>query len=218
MSNILPHVVWPKCKFRMLVWNVLQAARWKCRGQKFDIWAPSHKFVGLYLRMQLLIYITCIDNRKNLLNSNVSPTCGYNYGELRPTSRWDLLASLGHPSKFQRVSCLGRITGVVGISQFAALNRGCHLHSAGRPLRWALAHILVQSDFLLFSQIYHSYENKSFFSIQIKPPIANCTKQLFIVAVIDYIGPTYSIIMHLSLFVWLKLFICFKLQLSIYYY
>jgi len=162
----------------MQVWTVLHAARWKCRtqknSQKFAIWAPSHKFVGLYLRMQLLIYITCIGNRKNLLNSNVSPTCGYNYGELRPTSRWDLLASLGHPSKFQRVSCLGRITARHSSSghqpKFAALNRGRHLHSAGRPLRWALAHILVQSDFLLYSQIYHSYENKSFFSIQIKPP------------------------------------------------
>jgi len=26
---------------------------------------------------------------------------------------------------------------------FAALNRGHHLYSAGRPSRWALAHILV---------------------------------------------------------------------------
>ena len=26
---------------------------------------------------------------------------------------------------------------------FAALNRGCHLYSPGRPSRWALAHILV---------------------------------------------------------------------------
>jgi len=28
-------------------------------------------------------------------------------------------------------------------ANFAALNRGCHLYSAGRPSRWALAHILV---------------------------------------------------------------------------
>jgi len=28
---------------------------------------------------------------------------------------------------------------------FAALNRGRHLYSAGRPSRWALAHILVQN-------------------------------------------------------------------------
>jgi len=32
---------------------------------------------------------------------------------------------------------------VVGVSQSAALNRGRHLYSAGRPSRWALAHILV---------------------------------------------------------------------------
>jgi len=29
---------------------------------------------------------------------------------------------------------------VVGVSQTAALNRGRHLYSAGRPSRWALAH------------------------------------------------------------------------------
>jgi len=29
------------------------------------------------------------------------------YGELRPTNAWDRLASLGHPSTFQRVSRLG---------------------------------------------------------------------------------------------------------------
>jgi len=30
---------------------------------------------------------------------------------------------------------------VVGVSQAAALNRGRHLYSAGRPSRWAFAHI-----------------------------------------------------------------------------
>jgi len=32
------------------------------------------------------------------------------YGELRPTNGWDLFTSLGHPSKFQRVSRLGFVT------------------------------------------------------------------------------------------------------------
>jgi len=36
-------------RIRMQVWNVLHAARWKHRRQKFAICAPSHKFVGLYL-------------------------------------------------------------------------------------------------------------------------------------------------------------------------
>ena len=29
--HILPHLVWPWCEFRMHVWNVLHAARWKYR-------------------------------------------------------------------------------------------------------------------------------------------------------------------------------------------
>jgi len=69
------------------------------------------------------------------------------YGELRPTSGWDLLASLGHPSTFQRVSRLGSVTtqhsGSGRQPNFAALNRGRHLYLAGWPSRWALAHILV---------------------------------------------------------------------------
>jgi len=42
------------------------------------------------------------------------------YGELRPTSGWDRLTSLGYPCKFQLVSRLGSVTArhlVVGVSQ-----------------------------------------------------------------------------------------------------
>jgi len=66
-------------------------------------------------------------------------------GELRPISGWDLLASLGHPCKFQRVSRIGSVTTRHSSSgrqpNFAALNRERHLYSAGRPWRWTLAHI-----------------------------------------------------------------------------
>ena len=40
----------------------------------------------------------------------ISPHMSLQYGELRPTNSWELLVSLGHPSKFQRVSRLGSIT------------------------------------------------------------------------------------------------------------
>ena len=60
------------------------------------------------------------------------------------------MASLGHPCKFhkfQRVSRVGSVTERHCSSgrqpSFAALNRRCHLYSAGRPSRWALDHILV---------------------------------------------------------------------------
>jgi len=69
------------------------------------------------------------------------------YGELQPTSGWDLLASFRHPCKFLRVSRLGIVTAWHSSSgcqpNFAALNRGRHLYLEGRPSRWALAHILV---------------------------------------------------------------------------
>jgi len=60
-----------------------------------------------------------------------------------------------NPCKFQPVSRLGRLALlrgtilVVGVSQTAALNRGRHIYSTGRPSRWALAHILVPCGFFL---------------------------------------------------------------------
>jgi len=133
----------------MQVWNVLHAARWKCRTQKMpkirhlDTIAHLCRAISSQLR-----HISTIG--KNLLNSNVSPTRSdniVNFGELRPTTGWDPLASLGYPGKFQRVSRLGSVTERHSASgrqpNFAALNRGRHLYSAGRPSRWALAHILV---------------------------------------------------------------------------
>jgi len=49
----------------------------------------------------------------------------------------------GNFNGFRVLAALLHGTLVVGVSQTAALNRGSHLHSAGRPSRWALAHILV---------------------------------------------------------------------------
>jgi len=58
---------------------------------------------------------------KKLLKQQCLPHISSQYGELRPTSGWDLLASLRHPCKFQRVSRLGSVTArytlVVGVSQ-----------------------------------------------------------------------------------------------------
>jgi len=73
------------------------------------------------------------------------PQMSSQYGELRPTNGWDRFGSLGHPCKFQRVSHLGSVTARHSSSgrqqNFATLNRGRHLYSAGRPSRWTLAHI-----------------------------------------------------------------------------
>ena len=49
----------------------------------------------------------------------------------------------GNFNGFRVLAALLHGTLVVGVSQTAALNRGRHLYSAGRPSHWALAHILV---------------------------------------------------------------------------
>ena len=57
----------------------------------------------------------------------------------------------GTPANFKWFRVLAALlhgTLVVGVSQTAAFNRGRHLYSAGRPSRWALAHILVLFLFL----------------------------------------------------------------------
>jgi len=83
-----------------------------------------------------------IDNRENLLNSNTSSTCPRNMVNFGP-----LAAEIGSgvwdtPPNFNGFLVLASLlhgTLVVGLSQtlrFAALNRGRHLYSAGRPYRW----------------------------------------------------------------------------------
>jgi len=54
---------------------------------------------------------------------------------------------------FRVLAALLHGTLVVGVSQTAALNRGRYLYSAGRPSRWALAHILVN----VYTYFYYYY-------------------------------------------------------------
>jgi len=126
----------------MHVWNVWHAARWKYRTQKSPFWHHRTTLSGCIFAAE-----TCIDNRKkNLLNTDTSSTCPHNmvnFGLLTA----EMLASLGHPCKFQQLSRLGSVTARHSSSghqpNLAALNRGRHLYLAGRPSRWALVHILV---------------------------------------------------------------------------
>ena len=66
MFAILPHMAWPYCEFRMQVWNVLYAARWKSRTQKIAKKSPSG-----HHRTTLWGYVfatkACIDDRKKKL-------------------------------------------------------------------------------------------------------------------------------------------------------
>jgi len=50
------------------------------KSPKIAIWAPSHNFVGLYLRN----YGTYRQSEKNLLSINISPTSPYNMMNFGP--------------------------------------------------------------------------------------------------------------------------------------
>ena len=76
-------------------------------------------------------------SEKNLLKINTSSTCAdnmVNFGLLMAEIRWRVW---GTPANFNGF----RVLAALLHSQTQALNRGRHLYSAGRPSRWALAHI-----------------------------------------------------------------------------
>ena len=105
MSTILAHMVWPSCEFRMQVWNVLHTPHWNTGRKNCHLGTIAQlcRAVSSQLR-----HVSTIG--KKIFNSNTSSTCPD--GEVRPTSGWDRFGSLGHPSKFQRVSHLAFVTGL----------------------------------------------------------------------------------------------------------
>ena len=136
-------MVWPLCKFLMQVWNLLHAGRWKCTTQKSHQKSPS-----AHRRTTLSGYIFAtkahIDDREKLLSSDMSSTCPHNmvnFGLLTAEICWRVW---GTPANFNGFASWQRYCTTSSSGRqpnFAALNRGRHLCSAGRPSRWALAHI-----------------------------------------------------------------------------
>jgi len=105
----------------MQVWNVLHVVRWKYRTQKWHKKSPSGHHPTT-LSGYIFATKACIDNRKkNFLSSNISSTCPHNMVNFGPLAAgWDRFGSLGHPSYFQRLPCLGSLTArhvVAGVSQ-----------------------------------------------------------------------------------------------------
>ena len=83
-------------------------------------------------------------SEKNLLSSNISPTCPHNMVNFGPLAAEILSLVWGTPGTFSGFRVLAALlhgTLALGVSQTAVLNRGRHLYWAGRPSRWALAHI-----------------------------------------------------------------------------
>ena len=125
---------------------MLHMACWKYRTQK----SPKSRHLRTIVQLRQAIssqlrHVSTIG--KNLLSSNISCRCPHNMvnfclvvAEIDPEV-W------GTPANFNSFHVLAALlhgSHLVSQPNFAAMNRGCHLCSAGRPSRWALAHILLK--------------------------------------------------------------------------
>ena len=126
---------------------MLHSARCKCRTEKSRQKSPSGHHPTT-LSGYIFATKARIDNRKkNLLSSNISSRCPHNMVNFGLLAAEIVSLVWGTPANFNGFRVLTALlhgTLVVGVSQTAAFNRGRHLYSAGRPSRWALAHILVK--------------------------------------------------------------------------
>jgi len=118
------------------------------RGRKND----AKKSPSVHYRTTLSDYIFAtkarIDNRKkNLLSSNISSTCPYSMVNFGPLAAEIVSLVWGTPTNFNGFRFLAALLHSIT----AVFNRGRHLHSAGRPSRWALAHI---SSWTFFASSY----------------------------------------------------------------
>ena len=136
----------------MQVWNVLHMARWKHRTQKFAICAQLYRAISSQLR-----HVSTI-GKKNLLNSNTSPTCPYNmvnYGQLAAeigSLVWGTPANFKF-NGFRVLAALLQGTLVVGVSQTLRcwtegatyIRQGDH-HVGHWPLAYILGFIYIGFD------------------------------------------------------------------------
>ena len=126
---------------------MLHAARWKFRTQKIAVWAPSQLCWAISLQLR---HVSTIG--KNLLNSNIFPTCPH----IMLTSA-DYRLSLGHPSKFQRVSRLGFFIaapslngGQPNFAQCLAVSWACTLYVSKTSHLWFAITLTHMNAFLVF--------------------------------------------------------------------
>jgi len=80
---------------------------------------------------------------KNLLDDNTSSTCPHNMVHFGLLTAEIASGVWGTPAHFNGFRVTARHTSSRRQPNFAALSRGRHLYSTGRPSRWELAHILA---------------------------------------------------------------------------
>ena len=132
---------------------MLHAARWKCRTQIIAKKSPSG-----HHRTTLWGYIFAtkarVDNRKKLLKQQYLLQMCLQYGELGLLAAEIDPVVWGTPANFDGFRVLAALLhGSQVVSHTAALNRGRHVCSAGRPSRWALIGPHSSCCYLLVSDV-----------------------------------------------------------------
>ena len=126
----------------MHVWNVRHVARWKCRTQK----SPKMRHLGTIVQhcrtiSSHLRHLSTIGKIvKQQYTSSTFPDNTVSFGPLAEIC-WRVWGTPVNFNGFRVLVASLHGTLVLGISKLAALNRGRHLYSAGRPSHWASAHI-----------------------------------------------------------------------------
>ena len=131
----------------MQVWNVLHAARWNTGRKKLPSGCHHTNLSGYIFATKALI-----DNRKNLLSSNISSRRSHNMVNFGSLASEIGPVVWGTPANFSGFCILAALlhgTPVVGVSQ--TLRRWTegttYIWQDGHHV-WALAHILVNYVFL----------------------------------------------------------------------
>jgi len=144
----------------MHVWNVLSAARWKCRTQE-----SAKKLPSGHHRTTVLGYIfatkACTDSReKNLLNSNISFTCLHNMVNFSPLAVGICWRVWGTPANFNGFCVLAALlhgTLVVDVSQtlWRWTEGDAYIRRGGHHV-WHWPTFLVSKSLLLSTGIAYS--------------------------------------------------------------
>ena len=146
MSTILPHMSLSanlECMSEMCRTRLAENTGRKNYAKNRLLRTVAQLCRAIYSQLR---HISTIEMR--LLNSNISSTCTHNMVNFRP-----LAAEIGSgvwgplqiSTGFASWQCYCTASSSGRQLNFAALNRGRHLCSAGRPSGWALAHILVMA-------------------------------------------------------------------------
>jgi len=120
MSTIRPHMMCSWCEFRMQVWNVLHAARWKCRTQK----SPKIGHLGTIAQLCWAIssQVSHVSTIGKMLvkQQYISPTRPHNMVNFSPLTAEIRSGVWGTPANFNGFHVLASLlhgTLVVGVSQ-----------------------------------------------------------------------------------------------------